>query len=297
MTQRVGRRAYKQFYAPYVEKVWGLPPDTISQTVAKARISTAAPLTTLKKALRPSKPVDAMFLYPAGGMAELVDYLLAGLAVADVPVHFDSPCDASNLAGWEGPVLFSGHLSGIAPGHNLDHRGLYLLHIALPKGSVGSTDTFYLPEAEYWFGRVSQPERFSEDLSHDDADVLCIEIPEGRWGPNEDFMLRIEEIQNQLCQAGIIAQDTSILEIVQTFLPRVYPMYRRGWLDHWYSALSDVAAMNNVLPIGRQGLFLHCNIDQCVHIADEAIGHLRKGGNGSTWAQEVSRFLDLRVRD
>ena len=297
VTQRVGRRAYTQFYAPYVEKVWGLSPDAISQTVAKARISTASPLTTLRKALRPSKPVDSVFLYPAGGMAELIDYLLAGLAVADVPVHFDSPCTVASLSEWEGPILFSGHLSDLAPGHDLTHRGLYLLHIALPKGSVGPTDTFYLPEAEYWFGRVSQPERFSEDLGNDDADVLCVEIPEGRWGPDEDFTRRVDVIQQQLHTAGIIARNTSIEEIAQTFLPRVYPMYRRGWLTQWHNALSDVAKMNNILPIGRQGLFLHCNIDQCVHIADEAIQHLRQGGTGSTWTKEVNRFLDLRVRD
>ena len=238
-----------------------------------------------------------MFLYPAGGMAELIDYLLAGLAVADVPVHFDSPCTTSTLRDWDGQVLFSGHLSELAPGHGLDHRGLYLLHIALPKNSVGATDTFYLPESDYWFGRVSQPERFSEDLGHDETDVLCIEIPEGRWGPHEDFVVRVDDIQKQLHAAGIVPKATPIIEIAQTFLPRVYPMYKRGWLTHWYNALAEVAQMQTVLPIGRQGLFLHCNIDQCVHIADEAIQHLRGGGNGATWTNEVSRFLDLRVRD
>jgi len=297
VTQRVGRRAYQQFYAPYVEKVWGLPPNEISQTVAKARISTASPLTTLKKALLPSEPVDAIFRYPAGGMAELVDYLLAGLAVEDVPVHFGAQCQASDLSDWDGPVFFSGHLSDIAPDHSLDHRGLYLLHIALPKGSVGETDTFYLPEADYWFGRVSQPERFSTDLTDDETDILCIEIPQGRWGPAENFEEKLDDIHAQLTKAGIIQQSVSILDAQQTFLPRVYPMYKRGWLDRWRGALGDVSALKNVYLIGRQGLFLHCNIDQCVHIADEAVQHLMAGKTGPQWTQQVDRFLDLRVRD
>jgi UDP-galactopyranose mutase len=297
VTQRVGRRAYQQFYAPYVEKVWGLSPDSISQTVAKARISTASPLTTLKKALKPSAPADAVFLYPAGGMAELVDYLLTGLEVADVPIHYDTHVDTASLKEWGGPVFYSGHLSDIAPQHTLGHRGLYLIHIALPKGTVGDTDTFYLPEADYWFGRVSQPERFSDDLADDDADLLCIEIPEGRWGPDENFLDRLDDIQGQLVAAGIISAGTPIIDAMQTFLPRVYPMYRRGWTDTWQSALQDVAAIGNVFPIGRQGLYLHCNIDQCVHIADEALTHLQRGGSASQWIATVDRFLELRVRD
>ncbi len=297
VTQRVGRRAYAQFYAPYVEKVWGLPPDEISQTVAKSRISTASPLTTLKKAIRPSAPTDGIFLYPAGGMTALINHLLTGLALEDVPIHFESPMGRSEVTQWDGPVFYSGHLSELVPDQGLEHRGLYIIHIALPKNSVGDTDTFYLPEADFWFGRVSQPERFSTDLHDDDTDILCIEIPEGRWGKSHNFLACLDTIESQLVTAGIIRQGTRIVDSMQTFLPRVYPMYRRGWLDNWDAAMREVANMGEVYPIGRQGLFLHCNIDQCVHIADEAVQHRVKNGTAKDWCSSVDRFLELRVRD
>ena len=297
VTQRVGHRAYSQFYAPYVEKVCGLSPDEISQTVAKARISTASPLTTLKKALRPSEPADETFLYPAGGMTALIDHLLTGLALEDVPIQFDSPIGPEEIAQWDGPVFYSGHLSDLVADPTLQHRGLYIIHIALPKNTVGTTDTFYLPEADFWFGRVSQPERFSTDLHDNDTDILCIEIAEGRWGTEENFLNHLDTIQSQLVAAGIIRMDTPILEAMQTFLPRVYPMYRRGWLHNWSAAMRSVADMGNVYPIGRQGLFLHCNIDQCVHIADEAVQHRLSNGTATEWVNSVERFLELRVRD
>jgi len=294
---RVGRRAYTQFYAPYVEKVWGLDPAEISQTVAKARVSTASPLSTIKKAVIPGPKTDATFLYPTGGMAELVDFFLTGLWTAGVSVNFDSPVTRAEIAEWDGPVFYSGHLSTLAPGHGLDHRGLYLLHIALPKGTVGQTDTFYLPEAEFDFGRVSQPAQFSDAYADKDADVLCAEIPQGRHGAGADFTLNPERIARQLTRAGIMLPGTEILDLQQTFVPRVYPMYRRGWLSRWRSALSDASALGSVYPIGRQGLFLHCNVDQCVHIADEAVRHFTGGGNSASWIKGLDRFLELRVRD
>ena len=297
VTQRVGRRAYKQFYAPYVEKVWGLHPAEISQTVAKARISTASPLSTLKKALRPSESKDAHFLYPSGGMTALVDYLLTRLDVAGIKIQYDTQVTADDLKDWPGAVLFSGHLSALAPDHGLSHRGLYLMHVAVPSGTIGPTDTFYLPEADYWFGRVSQPARFSEEMQDPDVDILCIEIPEGRWGPDMDFCRERDTIEAQLQHAGILPPGQGIQDIQQTFEPRVYPMYTLGWLDRWRAALDEVSSLGSIFPIGRQGLYLHCNIDHCVHIADECVRHITGGGTPQAWAQHVSRFLDLRVRD
>ena len=40
---RVGGPAYEAFYRPYAEKVWGIDPTELSQTVAKKRLSTTAP--------------------------------------------------------------------------------------------------------------------------------------------------------------------------------------------------------------------------------------------------------------
>ena len=297
VTERVGRRAYEQFYAPYVQKVWGMPPSQISQTVAKARVSTASPLSTLKKALSRQRTADHHFLYPQQGMAGLVEYFQTGLELAGVPIHYNSPVTRRELDGWDGPIVFSGHLSDLAPEEGLDHRGLYIVHAALPKHTVGDTDTFYVPESDYWFGRVSQPAQFSTDLSNEDCDVLCLEIPEGQWGPDRDFTLEVDEINRQLRQAGIIPPSASIHEVKQTFLPRVYPLYTRGWLPRWQSALRTVASMNTVFPVGRQGLYLHCNIDHCVHIADECVRHLTEGGSAAEWIDTVDRFLELRVRD
>ena len=187
-------------------------------------------------------------------MAELVDFFLTGLWTAGVSVNFDSAVGIDDIKSWPGPVLYSGHLSHLTPESGLEHRGLYLLHIAVPKDSVGATDTFYLPESDFLFGRVSQPARFSDDFQADDVDILCAEIPEGRHGPAVDFTESADAIQEQLVKAGILPPSTPIVEIEQTFLPRVYPLYTRGWLTRWRAALNQVLDFGEVFPVGTLGL-------------------------------------------
>jgi UDP-galactopyranose mutase len=294
---RVGRRAYTQFYAPYVEKVWGLDPNEISQTVAKARISTASPWVTLARSLNRKGEPDRVFLYPRGGMHRVTENLLEKLAAAQVPVHYGRRFGPAEVATESGPVVFSGHLSHLVPDADLEHRGLYLLHLAFDPGTFGEVDTFYCPEAKFWFGRVSQPAQFSEDLADGEHDIVCVEIPEGRWGAEHDFIADLDTIQEQLSIAGIIPVNAHIRDSLQTFIPRVYPMYRRGWIHRWRAALDTLTARSEVFPIGRQGLFLHCNIDQCVHIADEAVRHIGAGGDARAWIDRCEDFLELRVRD
>ena len=148
-----------------------------------------------------------------------------------------------------------------------------------------------------WFGRVSQPSRFSDELESRSHDILCVEIPEGQWGADQDFTQKLPIIAKQLFEAGILKADVQPNEAMQTWIPKVYPMYRRGWYQRWQQALEQVSSMKSVFPIGRQGLFLHCNMDHCVHISWEAVQYALKEKDSRSWIARCSDFLDLRVRD
>jgi hypothetical protein len=193
--------------------------------------------------------------------------------------------------------MFSGHLTDLVPTSGLSHRGLYLLHLAFPAGHLAQTDTWYAPEAKYWFGRVSQPAQFSSTLQAPGQDILAVEIPQGRWGAEHDFLASLDEVVAQLVDAGVLNSHIESTDARQTYVPRVYPLYRRGWFVRWQQALEGLAHRGPIFPIGRQGLFLHCNMDHCVHIADEAVRHLQAGGTPQEWATRCTDFLDLRVRD
>lgn len=294
---RVGRVAYDRFYRPYVEKVWGVEPSRLSRSVARHRLSTSSPWSAVAGALRPGRG-GATFLYPRHGVASLIETLVRDCERLGVPIHCGRALDRESLGGLSHDhVIHTGHLRALAPDADISHRGVYLLHLALPPNTLDDTDTWYVPESRYWFGRVSQPARFSPALSTRDADVLAVEIPEGRWGPSVNFVRDARELMEQLVDAGIVRSCVVPIDIRQTYVAGVYPMYVRGWLAQWQRALDKVRALGRVLPAGRQGLFLHCNMDHALHIVADAVEHLTRGGTTDAWIDGCARYLDLRVRD
>ena len=289
VVRRVGRAAYSQFYEPYARKVWGIDPNDLSQTVAKQRVSTSNPASSILR------KTERRFLYPEKGMGSLIDHLHEQLDKEGVALRTGTPLLGNAIP--DGPIFHTGHLHDLVIDSTLDHRGLYLLHVTVADTQLKATDTWYTPETRYWFGRVSQPALFSPQLCNPNERILCIEIPEGKWGTQRNFCADIETVMEQLFEAGITLKRTEAIKVQQTFIPRVYPMYVRGWFHEQRRVLKAVAEQGPIFPCGRQGLFLHCNMDQAVATSAAAVEHWLGGGNSLEWAKHCETFADFRVRD
>jgi UDP-galactopyranose mutase len=293
VVERVGRSAYRRFYRPYVEKVWGEPARRLSRSVAKQRVSTRSPLAAL------AAP-NGRFLYPRRGMASVIASLREELELLEVPIHYGKKASRDSIGrDSHRIILHSGHLRDVVPNSRLEHRGLYLLHVAVPDRALeDDADTYYLPEEEFWIGRVSRVDRFSPELKERGEAILCLEIPEGRWGRAMDFVPLADELKDQLVRARVLCHSADMIELRQTFVPGVYPLYTRGWLEEWSATLDELARIDpRIIPFGRQGLFLHCNMDHCVRIAEDAAEHVSSGSTPAAWRERAARYLDLRVRD
>ena len=306
--ERVGESAYQAFYRPYAEKVWGLDPAELSQTIAKKRVSATRPWALVASAAgRAAKwiagdhePDDdepaRMFVYPERGAASVIAWLEAELAREAVPIERSRPFEPGDRD--RGPVLFAGDLRDLTP-TPLEHRGLYLVYLALPVERVSDAETYYSPDSRHWFGRVAEIQNYSPALKRPGETILCVEVPEGAWGPGRDFS-RGElhaALLAQLTWAGIIPRGVRPIESRQRFLPSVYPLYRRGWIDAWRATMTRVVTMGNIVPIGRQALFLHVNLDHCADIAEAAVDHVCAGGTSATWIKKAEEYLEIRVRD
>jgi protoporphyrinogen oxidase len=289
VTSRVGDRAYEMFYRPYAVKLWGLDPREISHTAANLRISTTSPLSALF-----GRSTSREFLYPRGGMGALFDHFWQSALRAGVRTELGKSIDPTNLDADH--VIYTGHLSDVVPQTSLMHRGLYIIHLALDSNTLDDTDTWYTPEAHFWFGRVSQPARFSPTLATPKGDILAVEIPEGNWGTNHNFLATLDTLLEQLVHAGIVARNVRVLDAQQTYVARVYPLYLRGWITPWQQAMQEAIRLR-MIPTGRQGLFLHCNLDQSLQTGITAATHIAKGIHPVQWMSQAMRFHTERVRD
>ncbi len=294
---RSGEAAYRAFYRPYADKVWGLDPAELSQSCAKQRVSSSAPWQLLWR------PQRGEFLHPRGGFGAWMDGLaqLATQSGARVTL-----CQLSlqhgDLANLDADaVVHTGHLSAaLTPDQQLaaqlDHRGLFLLWLVVADGQPGPVDTWYTPEAQFWFGRVSEVGNFLGH-PHGRGRVLCVEIPQGRHAADRDFTGDLGELRRQLAQAKILSREAEVSEVVQRFLPAVYPLFRRGWLPRWRLALRHACASGRLWPAGRQGLWLHCNLDHAMASAEDAVRHVASGGASTQWPELAERWSEVRVRD
>lgn len=286
---RVGDAAYEAFYRPYVEKVWGIDPSELSASVARQRWSSSSPWQSLRGAAE-------TYWYPRRGIGALIEALTVEARALGVSMRFGDAVDDASLAG-EHAVVHTGPLESVATRGGLARRGLYLLHLRYTGEPSGEVDTWYVPGPERWFGRVSRPAAFTGAPRGATSTVLAVEIPEGRWGEGRDFIAQLDEVTAQLRGAGILWPGARLLGAQQTFVRGVYPEYRRGWVGRWRAAMAEVTARGNVYMAGRQGLFLHCNIDHAAATAIDAVGHVTGGGSSASWAREAERWLDVRVRD
>ncbi|MEM1032317.1 MAG: FAD-dependent oxidoreductase [Myxococcota bacterium] len=304
VSSRVGNKAYQAFYRPYAEKVWGLPAEELSQTVAKKRFSFSRPLTLiqgrvgrlLQRASRGPIEKSERFAYPAGGISSIIDYLLSELAERGVEPEYGAKFEPN---GSSGPVLFSGNIADLVD-TELEHRGIYLVYLALPTSKIDEVETYYSPDPDYWFGRVADLQNYSPELHRGDETVLCVEIPEGAWGPDQDFTkgAKRDTLVGQLQRARIIPEKMEPVAADQVYLSHVYPLYRRGWLKQWRETLRRIDALPyEAMPFGRQGLFLHCNLDHCAAIADDVVEHVSQGRPAADWLAGAEKYIDLRVRD
>jgi len=294
VVDRVGAEAYALFYAPYAEKVWGLRPAELSQAVAKKRVSTSAPWRLLRRAL--GSVGGERFVYPARGTSSIVAFLERKLSERGVVVETSRAFASADVASGS-PVLFAGHLGDIVP-TRLEHRGVYLVYLALPSCAASEIETYYAPERRFWFGRVSELANYSPELRRAGETILCVEIPEGAWGAKVDFTepSRLHELLAQLAVVRIVPPEARPIEVRQRFVPFVYPVYRRGWLAEWRATM-DRVTNQGLLPFGRQALFLHCNLDHCAGIASDAVAHAMAGRSPQSWIPLAERALELRVRD
>lgn len=287
---RVGDAAYARFYAPYARKVWGVDPATLSQSVAKLRVSSSSPTESLRA------PQGA-YLYPAEGFAAITAWLAEAAREAGVWIREGVAFDPARHVGDVDALLHAGALRDLAP-TTLAHRGVYLVYLALRGAPEHPAETWYVPDARYWFGRVAVLNHYAPRRIAADETILCVEIPEGRWGEGEEFTAapRVEALLAQLRAVGVVSRAQRLVAAEASFVRDVYPLYLRGWHDELDRALASLPAPT-VFPFGRQGLFLHCNTDHCVEIAHALDAHLAAGGDQRAWIARAEAFRALRVRD
>lgn len=333
LSERIGKRLYREFYEPYAIKLWGQPPSSLEADPAEHRVKRFGPARFLKKLLGPSKNVQT-YEYPKRGIGQIVEalqsrylalggkiiyeteiqnFLIKNTAVEEIRYAAAQNRTVESLKIWALvstiplPVLsrlLNGAQSHLTtPDARLEWRGLRLLFIKLPEPPGILHETFYVPDNRFLTGRISEMNLYSPGLNPTPSRALTLEIPcsagDSIWIKPKEELLGV--CLKELFVLGIVkkAYAPHHTESLDAKIPGVYPIYAKDWHGAFEKQYAPVRNLNNVYSIGRSALFLHCNIDHCIVMALRLAEHLSKSeSNPIDWHDTiVPEFFKYRVRD
>ncbi len=315
---RLGPTVAAALYEPIVRKLWGVEATELDGELARRRVSSTSVLSVLR---RPRHE----FLYPRTGFGAICERLADSATAAGVDIRLGATVTGIRLADdrvtltvANGGVVEAEMLWSTAPiaalaarispeppedvlarARRLEHRGLALVFLGLDRPQYTSFDAHYLPGAETVVSRLSEPKNYRHNPA-DPADrtVLCAEVPcspgDSTWEDSEAALGA--RVATELAALGL--PDAAPTEVVVRRLPRVYPLYRPGFLWDLSGLELWAAAQPRLLTFGRQGLFVPDNTHHALAMAWAAAAALRGDRfDAHAWSRSLATFRQHVVED
>ncbi len=328
----LGPTICRDFYFPYAQKIWGVPPAELDPEQARRRVSSGSLGKMVRRVLNAvpgfRKPGSGRFFYPRRGYGQISDAFHAAAVRSGATVLLNANVSAVHTAGGRAShvevavdgatrVLPATHvLSTIpltvlarlvrsdAPGplqavESLRQRAMVLVYLTLSTDRFTEFDAHYFPEASLRITRLSEPKNYSL-TERPGRTVLCAELPCTPGGA--EWLMSDQELGALVCRdlehAGL-GPLPEVLAVVTERLPHAYPLYTKGYreafdaLDHW------IGGIDGLITFGRQGLFVHDNTHHTMAMAYALVECLDPGGtfDRAAWARARQSFESNVVED
>ncbi|MGQ0742832.1 MAG: protoporphyrinogen/coproporphyrinogen oxidase [Acidimicrobiales bacterium] len=286
--RRMGPTLAEHFYLPYAKKLWGLPPTEVDAEAARRRISARSAAGMARRMLARD---SGRFWYPTqGGFGAISVGLAAGATEAGVELRLDTAVTGLRLPGGDSPaqawsvecgsgeamaadlVISTLPLKVVAslvqPGppaavtqaaSRLRSRAMVLVYLVLDAHRLSRFETHYLPGSETAMTRLSEPRNYRDGPDPPGTTVICAEIPcrtgDSTWSAADEALVMVvtRDMADMGLDPGPVRQTVVVRE------PAVYPIYHRGWAQDLAAVESWLASHQNLVTLGRHGLFAHDN--------------------------------------
>lgn len=300
VTDRFGRHLYELFFKSYTEKVWGIPCSQIDAEWAAQRIKGLNLASALRNALLGSgrgeiKTLVDEFIYPRFGAGQVYQTMADKITREGSRVITGArTCGlrrqgkrvvAALVESEDGPYevegsffLTSNPLTELidmmrpeAPPEVLRAAGAlrYREHIGvnlLVEGSPFPDNWIYVHSPEVAVARIANYRNFSPNMSSDaNISPLTVEYfasPGDRFSTTSDQAL-IARATDELSRISLITPD----QVRGGFVVRsekAYPLMESGHQAHVAVIKAWLSQMENLLPIGRSGMFKYNNQDHAM---------------------------------
>ncbi|HLE62240.1 MAG TPA: FAD-dependent oxidoreductase [Pyrinomonadaceae bacterium] len=328
----LGSTICNDFYFPYALKIWGLPPQELSATQARRRVSAGSMRKMARKVLalvpgiKSSK--SGRFFYPHGGYGQISRALASAACKTGVDIQLRTTVHRLNLGdphqiqvqSEKGPqTLTADYIWSTIPlsvlarithpqappevldaSRRIEFRAMILIYLVLDQHQWTPFDAHYFPEADSKLTRLSEPKNYSGRTEPKGRTVLCGELPcmvnDDLWNASDERLAALVSDSLKICDLPI---ESTVLKVATKRLPYAYPIYRQGY-EQYFDVLDGwVNGLERVLTFGRQGLFAHDNTHHALAMAYGAVDCLQESGefDMKKWHDYRAEFAEHVVED
>lgn len=334
---RFGWRLYRTFFKTYTEKVWGIPANEIQADWAVQRIKNLSLMKATLNALLPARRGQTItslideFRYPKYGPGMMWEYAkvkaerggsrvifnarvtgLIGDGNKAVAVMADT--DAGQRSFEATHIISSmplGELvrctqppppdSVLAAARALRHRDFLTVALVIPADRSFPDNWIYIHDTNVRVGRIQNFGAWSPYMVKDGRTCLGLEyfVTEGDplWSMDDAGLVSLAK--SELDALGLV-ESRWVEKGYVVRMPKAYPLYDAGyqanvltireWLD---------ANLQNVYPVGRNGMHRYNNQDHSVYTAMLAVEKIL-GRDCDIWSVNVEaefhEEIDLRAQ-
>ena len=329
----LGRTICRDFYFPYAQKIWGLPPAELDPEQAKRRVANSSIGKMIRRVagaipgLR--RPGAGRFFYPRLGYGQISVALLGAARTSGARVELDTNVTGVIVEGGRVRrveatvngvtrvfpasyvlstipltiltrlVRTDGSPAPQAAADSLRQRAMVLVYLSLDADQFTEFDAHYFPESSIRITRLSEPKNYS--LTHRPGQtVLCAELPCAPDGP--EWTMTDEAL------GALVARDLEtaglgplprIAHVQTRRLPHAYPLYTRGYREAFDALDRWISGIDGLITFGRQGLFAHDNTHHTMAMAYALVDSLRTDGtfDADKWSEARKSFEKHVVED
>jgi protoporphyrinogen oxidase len=337
MTDAFGPELYNMLVAPYARKVWKVEPSQIHADIARVRVSAGGLDQMVKRLFIPEKEgqITAVkkFYYIPGGVEELVKKLRAGVEQRGGRIELVREVTAiKEFRTGHLQVTAVNRESGKSETHQAENvistipisdllamlltqkpdeavakarselRSIanFLVCLVAKRPRVTDAQWLYFPEKDTVFNRGYEPKNFHPSMGTKDQSLIVLEITchEGdeTWNRTDEQLIRatIRGIE----RVGLLSAKEIAATLVHR-IPNTYPLYDLDYRRRLGRVWKYLEQFPQLISSGRQGLFLHNNMDHSIHMGFRAAARLLEGHESPAreFYTEVRRFQKFRIVD
>lgn len=329
--KRYGRTMYDAAFGNYSSKVWGTPTSQLHWKMAKQKLPDLNFFELVLEAIggkgAKQKILYSSYYYPKGGIGKAFEGMEHYITryggkifkkSKSVEIQLNNKGEVKTVVvdGYQGnqtiPCSFliptipipdtikiirpSPPSEVLLAANKLNYRDLILVMIEIDMSNVTNQIMIYLLDKNFAFNRIGEQKNLDSTMIPKNKTVLCMEMcadADGSLYNSSDSFL-FELAKKDLSKLNKVSEE----KITGYFIRRLshcYPVYDLTYDVNLDCVLNYLLNIPNVVPLGRQGLFIHNDMHDSMKMGIEGADFILSGQDKSVWIEKAQGYLNWHL--